>query len=118
MTTDGVAESQRYVGVSWLLPQRRNGYLRLHASVWPSVVTATRASNIRNHSIFVADDLLVSYYEYVGTDLDADLELLQSNPVMQRRWSLTDPCQRPLGVARSETAGSRWLALREILHQP
>jgi L-rhamnose mutarotase len=41
---------QRVAQTIRLRPERREEYLRLHASVWPGVEAALRAANIRNYS--------------------------------------------------------------------
>lgn len=57
---------QRHASLIRLRPEHRETYLRLHAQVWPEVERTLRAANIRNYTIFLRDDLLFGYYEYVG----------------------------------------------------
>lgn len=66
---------QRCGSVIRLRPECRDEYLSLHANVWPGVEAALTRANIRNYTIFLRDDLLFGYYEYVGDDHPADLGL-------------------------------------------
>lgn len=95
-----------------LKPERAEEYLRLHEAVWPDVLAAITACNIRNYSIFRHGDLLFSYFEYVGRDYDADMRRMAADPATQRWWKLTDPCQEPLG----DHEGEWWLPLPEVFH--
>lgn len=103
----------RYSSVIRLLPDMRTQYLDLHAAVWPSVEATISACNIRNFSIFLYGDLLVSYYEYVGTDYAADQARMAADPETQRWWALTDPCQQRLPDTPD---GEQWLRLPEVWH--
>jgi L-rhamnose mutarotase len=96
-----------------LRPERRQDYLDLHAAVWPEVEARLTASNIRNYTIYLLDDLLFSSYEYVGTDLNADLAAIAADPATQRWWELTDPCQERL-PGTSDVA--QWATAVEVWH--
>lgn len=104
---------QRYGCVIRLRPDQRETYLRLHAAVWPSVEQTLREANFRNYTIFLHDDLLVGYYEYVGDDYDADQRLIAADPQTQEWWKLTDPCQESLAEPGS---GHWWAPMREVWH--
>jgi L-rhamnose mutarotase len=104
---------QRFGSVVRLRPDRRYEYLALHANVWPSVEAALTAANIRNYTIFVRDDLLFGYYEYVGDDHAADLACLAADPETKRWWALTDPCQEQMPGTPD---GSQWAPLAEFWH--
>ncbi|MFY1702861.1 MULTISPECIES: L-rhamnose mutarotase [Micromonospora] len=104
---------QRYGAVIRLRPERRAEYLRLHAEVWPSVEQTLRAANIRNYTIFLHDDLLFGYYEYVGTDHAADQARIAADPQTRQWWQLTDPCQQSLAEPDS---GHWWAPMQEVWH--
>jgi hypothetical protein len=59
------------------------------------------------------DDLLFSYFEYVGTDYDADMERMAADPDTQRWWDVCRPCQQ-----QTEDAGPGewWTSIPEIFH--
>ena len=88
-------------------------YERLHADVWPAVLAQIARSNIRNYSIHRFGELLFSYYEYVGDDLDADLAAMAGDPETQAWWALCEPLQRPVADAAE---GEWWHPLREVFH--
>ena len=43
-------------------------YEGLHAHVWSEMLAMISTCDIRNHSIFRRDTLLLAYFEYVGDD--------------------------------------------------
>jgi L-rhamnose mutarotase len=104
---------QRFGSVTRLRPERRDDYLALHANVWPGVEAALTRANVRNYTIFVHDDLLFGYYEYVGTDYAADLARIAADPLTQRWWALTEPCQERLAGTPD---GSQWAPMAEVWH--
>lgn len=97
-----------------VLPEKRAEYLALHAAVWPRVEELITESGIRNFTISVRGDVLFGYYEYIGSDYDADQARAAEDPEMQRWWSLTDPCQR--GFDDDAPDGTRWQELDEAWH--
>ena len=56
--------------------------------------------NNRNFSIFlveIGDQLYEFFYlEYMGGDAEKDNRMNSEDPVNQRWWAQTDPCQQPL----------------------
>ena len=53
-----------------LKPGSADAYKRYHAAVWPEVLDKILECNIRNYSIYFKDDVLFSYFEYHGTDIE------------------------------------------------
>lgn len=104
---------QRYGSVIRLRPERRQEYLRLHEAVWPAVEQTLLDANIRNYTIFLHEDLLISYYEYIGDDHAADQGRIAADPQTQRWWALTGPCQESLAEPGS---GRWWTPIREVWH--
>ena len=88
---------KRFGSVIGLDPEKEQYYRELHADVWPTIVDRIRQSNIQNYSIYVTEirgqKYLFSYFEYVGTDLEADMKAMADDPETQRWWKETDPCQ-------------------------
>jgi L-rhamnose mutarotase len=88
---------KRFGSVIGLNPEKEQYYRELHADAWPTIVDRIRQSNIRNYSIHVTEirgqKYLFSYFEYVGTDLEADMKAMADDPETQRWWKETDPCQ-------------------------
>ncbi|WP_410813817.1 L-rhamnose mutarotase [Micromonospora sp. 067-2] len=104
---------QRHGMVIRLRPEHRETYLRLHSAVWPAVEATLREANIRNFTIFLHDDLLFGYYEYVGDDHDADQARIAADPQTQEWWTLTAPCQQSLATGESD---DWWTPVPEVWH--
>ena len=90
-----------------------DAYEKLHANAWPEVLATLSRCNIKNYSIYRYENLLFSYMEYVGKDLEADLALIAADPKTQEWWLLTDPMQNAL-PEKSETEW--WHRLPEVFH--
>lgn len=107
---------QRHGLVVNVVPELREEYLRLHAAVWPEVEVTLSACNITNYTIFLLEDTLFAYYEYVGADHDADMARIAADPVTQEWWTHTDPCQTVFGTSGGAAQG--WREAREVYHLP
>ena len=105
---------QRFAFVVDVVPERRQEYLRLHASVWLQVEAALAAHHVTNYTIFILEDTLFAYYEYVGRDHEADMALVDADPVTQEWLRHTDPCQVAFG--RAAGPDDRWRPLEEVWH--
>lgn len=106
---------QRYGAVIGLKSEAIEAYRQIHAAVWPDVLAQISASHIRNYSIFLREpeNLLFSYYEYVGADHDADMKAMAADPRTQEWWALCMPMQAPLATrATSEW----WAPMPEVFH--
>lgn len=104
---------KRIASVIGLPPENAAEYERLHADVWPDVLARLTASNVTNYSIYRHGDVLFSYMEYVGDDLDADMAAIAADPATQRWWAVCQPLQRPL-PGRAD--GDWWKELPEVFH--
>lgn len=104
----------RHLQIIGIKADFKDEYLRLHDQVWPEVQARLRASNIENYSIFIHGELLLGYFEYIGTDYAADMSAMAADPATQQWWLLTDPCQQPLPAALA--AGTMWEEATEIWH--
>jgi L-rhamnose mutarotase len=94
-------------------PERLADYKRHHAKVWPDVLAMITACNIRNYSIYLKDGLLFAYFEYVGSDYDADMAKMAADPRTQEWWAIMKPMQKPLD---SRAPGEWWAELEEVFH--
>jgi len=109
---------KRYGMVIGLRPEKIEEYKRLHAAVWPDVLRMIHQCHIQNYSIYLRqldDDrhYLFSYFEYVGTDFDADMARMAADPTTQNWWSVCKPCQQPLSHRTSE---EWWTGMEEVFH--
>lgn len=104
---------KRFGSVIRLRPEKLEAYKSLHAEVWPGVLRKISECNIRNYTIYYKDGFLFSYFEYVGTDYDADMALMAEDPETQRWWAVCKPCQEPLETRQE---GEWWANMDEFFH--
>ena len=104
---------KRYGSLIKLKPEKEAEYRDLHANVWQDVLEMIHKCNIRNYSIYFKDGFLFSYFEYQGDDFDADMKKMAADPVTQKWWQLTDPCQEPLDTRKE---GEWWASMEELFH--
>lgn len=108
---------KRYGSVIQLKPEAIAQYKRIHADVWPDVLQQIKRSNITNYTIFLKEpeNLLFSYYEYLGSDYAADMAAMAADPRTQEWWAICEPMQSPL-TTRKE--GEWWASMEEVFHSP
>ncbi len=109
----------RYGSVIGLRAEKLDEYKKLHAAIWPEVAKRIRDVNIRNYSIYLrklpdGQYYLFSYFEYVGTDFEADMKRMADDPDTKRWWKVTDPCQKPLDDRQPK---EWWASMDEVFHQ-
>ena len=85
-------------------------YEKYHANPMPGVNEMIKACNIQNYSIYRRGNVMFSYFEYVGTDYEADMAKMAADPTTQKWWSLVHPLQQPLP---DETD---WADMKEVYH--
>jgi L-rhamnose mutarotase len=103
----------RYASVIGMKPENRAEYERLHADVWPDILAKIYECNIRNYSIYRYGELLFSYFEYIGSDFDADMALMAEDPMTQKWWGVCKPLQTPVA---DRADGEWWAAIPEVFH--
>ena len=94
-------------------PEKLEEYKKLHANPWPEVNAMIKDCNIQNYSIYYRDGLLFSYFEYTGSDFEADLKKMAADSITQKWWKLTDPCHEPVESAEE---GVWWAEMEEVYH--
>ena len=86
--------------VTTIRPEKESEYRTLHQTVWPGVVDQMIRGNNRNFSIFLAEigeQLYEFFYlEYMGSNPEKDNRMNNEDPINQRWWAQTGPCQMPL----------------------
>lgn len=109
---------QRFGMVTGLKPEKMDYYKQLHAAAWPAVLKKIKECNIQNYSIYLKEidgkPYLFSYFEYTGTDFDADMKKMAADTTTQRWWKETDPCQQPLPEAEGKQ--QIWTNMEEVFH--
>jgi L-rhamnose mutarotase len=104
---------KRYGSVIRVRPEAIESYRAYHADVWPGVLDMIRQCNIRNYSIYLKDGFLFAYFEYHGTDYDADMAKMAADPKTQEWWSIMKPMQQPL---ETRAEGEWWALMEEVFH--
>ncbi|MDX1283632.1 MAG: L-rhamnose mutarotase [Draconibacterium sp.] len=104
---------KRYGWVIKVKPEKLEYYKDLHANPWPEVNAMLKECNIQNYSIYYRDGLLFSYLEYTGDNFDADMKKMAADPMTQKWWKETDPCQEPVDSAEE---GVWWADMEEVYH--
>ena len=84
--------NKRFCQRAFLKKEKIEEYRALHAAVWPDVLATIKACNLKNYSISIMGDMVVAYFEYTGTDYDADMDRMAADPVTQEWWKHTKPC--------------------------
>jgi L-rhamnose mutarotase len=109
---------KRYGMVIGLKPEKTAEYKELHAAVWPGVLKKIKECNIRNYSIYLKEvepekHYLFAYFEYTGSDFEADMEKMAADPITRKWWQETDPCQYAV-----PTHGPKewWSRMEEVFH--
>lgn len=105
---------RRFGMIIKLKPHRIEDYKKLHADVWPEVTKVISKSNIKNYSIYLKDETLFSYFEYVGNSYETDMEEMAANLVIQKWWDVCKPCMLPI---ETREEGEWWANMEEVFHQ-
>jgi len=99
----------RHVAATILKPEKEMDYRLLHQNPWQGIAETMGACDIPIFDIFLTeiDGKLIEffYFDYVGNDLDAAFKKMAADPITQRWWKHTDPCQSPLPGA---SKGNNW----------
>lgn len=104
---------KRYGMVLRLRPEHEAEYRRYHDAVWPEILDIISQCNVHNYTIFLHDGFLFGYYEYTGTDWDADMAKMAAFPKMREWWDIMEPMQEPLP---SRKPGDWWAFMEEVFH--
>lgn len=90
-------------------------YKQLHADVWPEILQSLSDANVTNYSIFLREpeNLLFSYWEYLGEDFEADMKQIAALEISQKWWDLCMPCQKPLDTRKE---GEWWAELENVFY--
>ena len=106
---------KRYGMAIKIRPENVDEYKRLHADVWPGVLKMIGECNIRNYSIYYKDDMMFSYFEYIGDDFDADMAKVAADSTTQKWWDVCKPLLDPL---ETRAPGEFWANMEEVFHCP
>jgi L-rhamnose mutarotase len=104
---------RRFGQIIRLKPDGAAEYIKLHASVWPAVLRKISECNIVNYSIYCKDNLLFAYFEYIGSDFEADMDKMAADDVTQKWWDTVKPLMEPV---ENRKPGEFWADMEEIFH--
>jgi L-rhamnose mutarotase len=109
---------QRYGMVIGVKPEKIEYYKNLHAAAWPGVLKKIKECHIQNYSIYLREIetgkfYLFSYFEYTGEDFEADMAKMAADPLTQKWWKETDPCQIPISRRGPK---EWWSRMEEVFH--
>jgi L-rhamnose mutarotase len=109
---------ERYGSVIGLKPEKAAYYKQLHAAAWPGILRRIKECNIRNYSIYLKEIepgkiYLFSYFEYTGSDYAGDMAKLAADPLTQKWWKETDPCQYAVPLHGDK---EWWARMAEVFH--
>jgi L-rhamnose mutarotase len=109
---------QRYGSVIGIKQENIAEYKRLHAAVWPEILSKLKEAHIRNYSIYLGqlepnDYYLFRYFEYTGNDFKADMAKMAADPKIKEWWKYTDPLQSPVPMRKQ---GELWADMEEVFH--
>lgn len=97
-------EARSCAAITGLKPEMEMQYRTLHQTGWPGMLAALDRVNVNNFTLYlveIGDKLYLFYYfDYVGDDFAGDMAAMGKDPVTQRWWKVTDPCQIPLPGAK------------------
>jgi L-rhamnose mutarotase len=104
---------QRHGQLIRLKAGKLDEYRSYHAAAWPGILAKITECNIRNYTIFHKDGMLFAFYEYVGTDYDADMQKMADDPLTQKWWEIMKPMQEPIDT---RAPGEWWAEMEEVFH--
>ena len=109
---------ERYGMIIGLKPEKIAYYRELHAAVWPAVLKKIEECHSRNYSIYLREVepgqfYLFSYFEYTGSDFEADMARMAADPATQKWWKETDPCQYAIPTHKPN---EWWSRMEEVFH--
>jgi L-rhamnose mutarotase len=112
--TCGVSVSGvRYGSVIGIRPEMAAQYEEVHRNAPRAVLQTIADCNIVNYSIFRYQELLFSYFEYVGENYEADMQKMAEDPATQKWWELCKPMQRQ---TPDRAEGTWWTPIPEVFH--
>ncbi|KAK3943959.1 hypothetical protein QBC46DRAFT_14543 [Diplogelasinospora grovesii] len=113
---------RRFAQIVKLKPEYVEEYKKVHAAVWPQVLTQIKDCKIEDYSIYHEPEtgILFARFKYVGYDYAGDMEKMRENPKVREWWKLTDAMQESLvaGAKDSESGEPAWWKpIEEVFYQ-
>ena len=105
--------TQRYAMAVRLKDEKRDFYIKNHASVWPEILEELKKINVKNYSIYLKEDFMFGYLEYDGNNFDEDMAVMQKIPIVDKRTKLMIACFNPFP---NNEDNESWVMMDEIFH--
>ena len=97
------------VGQVIRIRQEKETYSKeLHAAAWPGVLDMVKQCNIQNYSIFMRDGFLFAFFEYIGTDYEADTKKMAGDELTQKWWAECMHASNRWNPPRKANGGRIW----------
>lgn len=104
---------RRFGQIIRIRPENLEAYKAYHADPLPGVNEMIKECNLQNYSIFSRGEYLFTYFEYTGTDYEADMAKMAEDPATQKWWDLVKPLMSPL---EDRKLGEFWSDMEEIYY--
>lgn len=82
-----------------LKPEKISEYRALHQAPWPEVLDMIKQCNIENYTIFIHEDLVFAYFEYVGENYQKDMAKMEEDETTKEWWKHTKPCFKKYAIS-------------------
>ena len=107
---------QRVGRVIGIKPEGIARYKELLSKPWPEIIERLKERNIQNFSIFLREpeNLLFSYWEYTGSDYEADFARNSEDQQSKEWWNITSSLQSPLD---SKAKDDWWSPMEQVFFQ-
>lgn len=104
-------DAQFIASVIHLKPECEEQYKILHKHTFPEVLRRISLSNINDYSIFLHGGVLFSHMQYVGHNLEQDMQAIGTDETTREWWKLTDKMQQPV---EGRKPGEWWATLQPM----
>ena len=109
---------RRFAQTIRIKPAHLTEYIRIHNPIPTAIATQIKKCNISNYSIFFdGQDRLFATFTYSGTDFEADMEAMRSDPATLEWWAVTDAMQESCNEGSTGSTDRKipwWRECREV----
>lgn len=95
-------------------PEFCEEYTNLHKNPPSELLIALEKSNIRNNTVFHAEDILFNYFEYHGSDFEYDWTKYTESIIVKELFSKMRGFFLPVGESFPKTG---WLIMNEVFRK-
>lgn len=101
-----------------LKPEAVDEYKRIHAAVWPAILSLLTKHHIVDYSIhhYPPLQLLIANFKYTGNDYAADMREMAKSEETKEWWKVTDGMQESFQEGATGSVGAvPWWTVRLVL---